>query len=67
MGIVKFGIDDGCEGGIVVVDLDIKVYGIDNFFVVDVFIFFGMLMGNLFGMIVIVVEKVVERILVFKV
>lgn len=65
IGIVKMGIDDGRFGGMFVVDLNIKVYGIDNIFVVDVFIFFGMIIVNLFVVIVIVLEYVVIKIFMF--
>jgi cellobiose dehydrogenase (acceptor) len=34
-GGAKTGADDGRHGGIAVVDLNNKVYGIDNLFVVD--------------------------------
>lgn len=35
VGSAKMGTDDGREGGTAVVDLDTKVYGTDNLFVVD--------------------------------
>lgn len=65
IGINKFGKDDGCMGGIVVVDFNIKVYGMDNFFVIDVLIFFGMVIINFSVYFVIVVERVSDVIFKF--
>ncbi|KAK0701518.1 hypothetical protein B0T21DRAFT_300280 [Apiosordaria backusii] len=67
MGTAKLGTDDGREaGGTAVVDLDTKVYGTDNLFVVDASIFPGMSTGNPSGMIVIAAERAAERILARK-
>jgi cellobiose dehydrogenase (acceptor) len=49
-----------------VVDLDTKVYGTDNLFVVDASIFPGMLTGNPSGAIIAVAERAAERILALK-
>ncbi|KAL1840629.1 hypothetical protein VTJ49DRAFT_280 [Mycothermus thermophilus] len=63
MGTAKLGTDSGLEGGSSVVDLDTKVYGTENLFVVDASIFPGMTTGNPSSMIVIAAEKAAERIL----
>ena len=63
MGTNKLGKDDGRTGGTAVVDLDTKVYGTDNLFVVDASIFPGMSTGNPSAMIVIASEHASERIL----
>ncbi|PGH11401.1 hypothetical protein AJ79_04902 [Helicocarpus griseus UAMH5409] len=63
MGSSKMGTDDGREGGTSVVDLNTKVYGMDNLFVVDAGIFPGMITTNPTSLIVTVAEKAAERIL----
>ncbi|KAH7067379.1 cellobiose dehydrogenase [Paraphoma chrysanthemicola] len=65
-GSCTIGSDDGRSGGKAVVDLDTKVYGTDNLFVVDASIFPGMMTGNPSGMIVSVAERAAERILALK-
>lgn len=57
------GSDDGRSGGTAVVDLDAKVYGTDNIFVVDASIFPGHVTGNPSAAIIIVAEHAVTRIL----
>ena len=58
------GLDDGRkENGTAVVDLDTKVYGTDNLFVVDGSIFPGMVTGNPSAMIVTAAEFAAEKIL----
>ncbi|KAK1834107.1 cellobiose dehydrogenase [Podospora conica] len=66
MGTAKLGTDDGRKGGTSVVDLDTKVYGTDNLFVVDASIFPGMTTGNPTAAIVIAAERAAERILALK-
>jgi cellobiose dehydrogenase (acceptor) len=66
MGTAKLGTDDGREGGSAVVDLDTRVYGTDNLFVVDASIFPGMTTTNPSAYIVIAAEKASERILALK-
>lgn len=66
MGTAKLGTDDGRKGGTAVVDLDTKVYGTDNLFVVDASIFPGMTTGNPTAAIVIAAERAAERILALK-
>lgn len=64
MGTAKMGLDDGRgNNGTAVVDLDTKVYGTDNVFVVDASIFPGELTGNPSAAIVIAAERAAERIL----
>jgi cellobiose dehydrogenase (acceptor) len=57
------GSDDGRNGGSAVVDLDTKVYGMDNLFVVDASIFPGMISTNPSAYISVVAERAAERIL----
>lgn len=66
MGTAKLGTDDGRTGGTSVVDLDTKVYGTDNLFVVDASVFPGMTVGNPSAMIVIVAEQAAKRILALR-
>ncbi|KAI1344937.1 cellobiose dehydrogenase [Xylariaceae sp. FL0016] len=64
MGTNKMGLDDGRkDNGTAVVDLDCKVYGTDNLFVVDASIFPGMVSANPSAMIVTAAENAAERIL----
>ncbi|KAI1402017.1 hypothetical protein F4819DRAFT_496243 [Hypoxylon fuscum] len=64
MGTAKLGLDDGRqENGTAVVDLNTKVYGTDNLFVVDGSIFPGMVTGNPSAMIVTAAEYAAEKIL----
>ncbi|KAL4912248.1 hypothetical protein BDW62DRAFT_206673 [Aspergillus aurantiobrunneus] len=63
MGSCKMGPDDGRDGGSSVVDLDTKVYGMDNLFVVDASIFPGMISTNPSAYIATVAETAAERIL----
>ncbi|KAL4864935.1 hypothetical protein BDV12DRAFT_211335 [Aspergillus spectabilis] len=63
MGSCKMGSDDGRTGGSAVVDLDTKVYGTDNLFVVDASIFPGMISTNPSAYIAVVAERAAERIL----
>ncbi|KAF9892638.1 hypothetical protein FE257_001040 [Aspergillus nanangensis] len=63
MGTCKMGSDDGRSGGSAVVDLNTKVYGMDNLFVVDASIFPGMVTPNPSAYIVTVAEHAVQKIL----
>ncbi|RYO74473.1 hypothetical protein DL764_010817 [Monosporascus ibericus] len=63
MGTAKLGTDSGLDGGSSVVDLDTKVYGTDNLFVVDAAIFPGMVTGNPSAMIITAAEYAAERML----
>jgi cellobiose dehydrogenase (acceptor) len=63
-GTAKIGTDDGRGGGgTSVVDLNTKVYGTDNIFVVDASIFPGHITGNPSAMIVIAAEHAAGKIL----
>ena len=66
MGTNKLGTDDGRKNGTSVVDLDTKVYGTDNIFVVDGSIFPGQPTGNPSAMIVIASERAAVRILALR-
>jgi len=58
------GTDDGRKNsGTAVVDLNTKVYGTDNLFVVDAGIFPGMVTTNPSSYIVVAAEKAAEKIL----
>ncbi|KAK4651108.1 hypothetical protein QC762_611360 [Podospora pseudocomata] len=63
IGTAKMGTDDGRSGGTSVVDLNTKVYGTDNIFVVDASIFPGMITANPSAAIVIVSEHAATKIL----
>ncbi|CAJ2502785.1 Uu.00g101790.m01.CDS01 [Anthostomella pinea] len=64
LGTNKMGLDDGREAdGTAVVDLDCKVYGTDNLFVVDASIFPGMVSANPSAMIVTAAEYASSRIM----
>ncbi|KAK3682730.1 carbohydrate-binding module family 1 protein [Podospora appendiculata] len=63
MGTAKIGTDDGRSGGSAVVDLNTKVYGTDNLFVVDASIFPGVPTTNPSSYIVIAAEQASQRIL----
>lgn len=59
------GTDDGRDGGHAVVDLDTRVYGTDNLFVVDASINPGVPTGNTMAITMLVAEKATEKILAF--
>ena len=63
MGTAKIGPDDGRQGGTSVVDLNTKVYGTDNIFVVDASIFPGLPSTNPSALIVTASEKAASLIL----
>ncbi|GAB7364230.1 hypothetical protein MBLNU230_g4779t1 [Neophaeotheca triangularis] len=64
MGTAKMGLDSGLEAdGTSVVDLDTKVYGTDNLFVVDASIFPGMVTTNPSSLIVSVAEHAAGKIM----
>ncbi|KAH8200482.1 hypothetical protein TruAng_005375 [Truncatella angustata] len=63
LGTAKIGLDDGRKSGTAVVDLNTKVYGTDNIFVVDASIFPGMMTGNPSAMIVTASEYAAQRLL----
>jgi cellobiose dehydrogenase (acceptor) len=63
IGTVKMGPDDGRTGGTSVVDLNTKVYGTDNLFVVDASIFPGHVTSNPTAAILSVAEHAAVKIL----
>ncbi|KAK4155189.1 cellobiose dehydrogenase [Chaetomidium leptoderma] len=63
MGTAKIGTDDGRNGGSAVVDLNAKVYGTDNLFVVDASIFPGVPTTNPSAYIVTAAEHASQKIL----
>ncbi|KAI5356580.1 putative glucose-methanol-choline oxidoreductase, cellobiose dehydrogenase, cytochrome [Septoria linicola] len=64
MGTAKMGLDSGLvDNGTAVVDLDTRVYGTDNLFVVDASVFPGMVTTNPSALIVAVAEHASEKIL----
>jgi len=64
MGSAKMGVDSGLvNNGTSVVDLNTRVYGTDNLFVVDASIFPGMITTNPSALIVAVAERASERLL----
>jgi len=60
----KLRTDSGLEGGEAVVDLDTKVYGTENLFVVDASIHADLPTGNTQAIVMVVAERAAERILV---
>ena len=66
MGTSKMGYDDGRLGGSAVVDINAKVYGTDNLFVVDASIFPGQPTGNPSAMVVVAAEQAASRILALR-
>lgn len=62
IGSAKLGTDDGRSGGTAVVDLNTKVWGTDNLFVVDASIFPGHVTTNPSAYIVTAAEKASEKI-----
>ncbi|KAI0388725.1 hypothetical protein F5Y17DRAFT_474158 [Xylariaceae sp. FL0594] len=67
LGTNKMGLDDGRKpNGTAVVDIDTKVYGTDNLFVVDGSIFPGMITSNPAAMIVTAAERAAERIVALR-
>ncbi|KAK2016092.1 GMC oxidoreductase [Colletotrichum eremochloae] len=68
VGSTKMGTDDGRRNnGTAVVDLDTKVYGTDNLFVVDASIHPDLPTGNTQSIIMITAEHAAEKIAAFKV
>ena len=67
VGTTKMGADDGRTNGTSVVDMDTKVYGTDNLFVVDASIHPDLPTGNTQAIIMIVAEHAAEKIAAFRV
>ncbi|KAL6416326.1 GMC oxidoreductase [Ilyonectria robusta] len=66
VGTAKMGTDDGREGGTAVVDLDTKVYGTENLFVVDASFHADLPTGNTQAIVMIAAERAVERIIALR-
>ncbi|KAI6708036.1 cellobiose dehydrogenase [Diplocarpon mali] len=66
VGTARIGTDDGRTGGSAVVDLDTKVYGTDNLFVIDASIHPDVPVGNTQAIVMVVAERAVERIVALR-
>ncbi|TLS25085.1 hypothetical protein PpBr36_07515 [Pyricularia pennisetigena] len=62
-GTAIIGTDDGSKGGKAVVDLDTKVYGTDNLFVVDASMHADLPTGNTVAIVMVAAERAVEKII----
>lgn len=62
-GTAVIGTDDGSKGGKAVVDLDTKVYGTNNLFVVDASMHADLPTGNTVAIVMVAAERAVERII----
>ncbi|KAM0143527.1 hypothetical protein ACHAO1_000628 [Botrytis cinerea] len=67
VGTAKMGTDDGRSNGTAVVDLDTKVYGTDNLFVVDASIHPDLPTGNTQAIIMVVSEQAAAKIAAYDV
>ena len=63
VGSAKMGTDDGRDGGSAVVDLDTKVYGTNNMFVVDASFHPDIPTGNTQAIVMIAAEHAVKKII----
>jgi cellobiose dehydrogenase (acceptor) len=63
VGTAVMGTDDGRQGGKSVVDLNTKVYGTDNLFVVDASVHPDLPTGNTMAIVMVVAEAAVKKIL----
>ncbi|KAK8108122.1 GMC oxidoreductase [Apiospora kogelbergensis] len=64
VGSARIGVDDGrVAGGLAIVDVDTRVYGTDNLFVVDASVIPSLPTGNSMAITMVVAEHAVERIL----
>ncbi|KAG4431051.1 hypothetical protein IFR05_013471 [Cadophora sp. M221] len=63
VGSAKIGVDDGRTGGTAVVDLNTKVYGTDNLFVVDASFHADLSTGNTQAIVMVAAERAAERII----
>lgn len=62
-GTAVIGTDDGSKGGKAVVDLDTKVYGTDNLFVVDASMHADLPTGNTVAIVIVAAERAAEKII----
>jgi cellobiose dehydrogenase (acceptor) len=67
VGTAKIGTDDGRKGGDAVVDLDTKVYGTDNLFVVDASFHPDLPTGNTQAIVMVAAEAAAKKVLAVKV
>ncbi|KAH0341203.1 FAD/NAD(P)-binding domain-containing protein, partial [Aureobasidium melanogenum] len=67
VGTAKMGEDDGRKGGAAVVDLDTKVYGTDNLFVVDASFHPDLPTGNTQAMVMVAAEAAAKKVAAVKV
>ncbi|RSM04991.1 hypothetical protein CDV31_009792 [Fusarium ambrosium] len=67
VGSAKMGTDDGRDGGSAVVDLDTKVYGTNNLFVVDASFHPDLPTGNTQAIVMIAAEHAVKKIISLRV
>jgi cellobiose dehydrogenase (acceptor) len=67
VGTAKMGTDDGRKGGDAVVDLDTKVYGTDNLFVVDASFHPDLPTGNTQAIVMVAAEAAAKKVLAVKV
>ncbi|KAG9522168.1 FAD/NAD(P)-binding domain-containing protein, partial [Aureobasidium melanogenum] len=67
VGTAKMGEDDGRKGGAAVVDLDTKVYGTDNLFVVDASFHPDLPTGNTQAIIMVAAEAAAKKVAAVKV
>lgn len=66
VGTAKMGTGDGREGGTAVVDLDTRVYGTENLFVVDASFHADLPTGNTQAIVMVAAERAVERIIALR-
>ncbi|KAG9905005.1 hypothetical protein KCV02_g15333, partial [Aureobasidium melanogenum] len=67
VGTAKMGEDDGRKGGAAVVDLDTKVYGTDNLFVVDASFHPDLPTGNTQAIVMVAAEAAAKKVAAVKV
>ncbi|KAI4843507.1 FAD/NAD(P)-binding domain-containing protein [Aureobasidium sp. EXF-8845] len=67
VGTAKIGTEDGRKGGDAVVDLDTKVYGTDNLFVVDASFHPDLPTGNTQAIVMVAAEAAAKKVLAVKV
>jgi cellobiose dehydrogenase (acceptor) len=63
VGSAKMGTDDGRKGGTSVVDLNTKVYGTDNLFVVDSSFHPDLSTGNTQAIVMVAAEHAIQKII----
>ncbi|EKD14751.1 choline dehydrogenase [Drepanopeziza brunnea f. sp. 'multigermtubi' MB_m1] len=66
VGSTKMGSDDGRRNGTAVVDLDTKVYGTDNLFIVDASFHPDLPTGNTQAQVMVAAERAIERIIALR-